>query len=322
ALMGIPVPQREKRIRSVADVIKEHTGNFGANRRKRTVDTAKERLAHVSRLLGGVLIPDLTEKTVREYISTRTAEGASGRTVNMEVGALSRAIGRQWSQLWPKLKKLDERTDVGKALSPAEEERLLSVLNTTKSQLGQTFVRIALLTGMRYSEILDLTWERVDVSKRVVTVGRAKTAAGSGRQIPMNDALRALLTTHADWYVSRFGECRPDLFLFPFGSPRPCDPTRPATTMKTFWETVRRRAKVQCRFHDLRHTVATKMAEHGVPESTMKALLGHMSRAMLERYSHIRMAAKRDAVECLNTPATASGAPPKVPPANETVKPN
>jgi hypothetical protein len=41
------------------------------------------------------------------------------------------------------------------------------------------------------------------------------------------------------------------------------------------------------------------MAEAGIPESTMLALMGHMSRAMLERYSHIRMAAKRIAVESL-----------------------
>lgn len=42
------------------------------------------------------------------------------------------------------------------------------------------------------------------------------------------------------------------------------------------------------------------MAEAGVPETTMLALLGHMSRAMLERYSHIRMARKREAVEALS----------------------
>ncbi len=57
----------------------------------------------------------------------------------------------------------------------------------------------------------------------------------------------------------------------------------------------------RCRLHDLRHTAATKMAEAGIPESTMLALMGHMSRAMLERYSHIRMAAKREAVEALST---------------------
>ena len=56
---------------------------------------------------------------------------------------------------------------------------------------------------------------------------------------------------------------------------------------------------MRCRFHDLRHTVATKMAEAGIAESPMLAIMGHMSRAMLERYSHIRVQAKRDAVEAL-----------------------
>ena len=42
------------------------------------------------------------------------------------------------------------------------------------------------------------------------------------------------------------------------------------------------------------------MAEAGIPDSTMLSLMGHMSRAMLERYSHIRMAAKREAVESLS----------------------
>ena len=51
-----------------------------------------------------------------------------------------------------------------------------------------------------------------------------------------------------------------------------------------------------CRLHDLRHTFATGLAERGVSEGTMLALMGHMSRAMLERYSHIRMCAKRHAV--------------------------
>jgi hypothetical protein len=64
-------------------------------------------------------------------------------------------------------------------------------------------------------------------------------------------------------------------------------------------EPLRKRAGVQRRLHDLRHTAETKMAEAGVPESTMLALLGHMSRAMMDRYSHIRMAAKREAVEAL-----------------------
>lgn len=45
----------------------------------------------------------------------------------------------------------------------------------------------------------------------------------------------------------------------------------------------------------------TKMAEAGTPEHTMLAIAGYMSRAMLERYSHIRMTAKREAVQSLRT---------------------
>jgi integrase len=132
-----------------------------------------------------------------------------------------------------------------------------------------------------------------------VTVGKAKTSSGTGRQIPMNPQLFEVFSAHAEWFTRRFGDTRPAYYLFPFGKPTPNDPTRPITDMTSAWEALRKRAGVQCRLHDLRHTAATKMAEAGVPESTTLALMGHMSRAMMERYSHIRMAAKREAVEAL-----------------------
>ena len=166
------------------------------------------------------------------------------------------------------------------------------------------FLRVALLTGMRSGEISTLTWGQVDLAKRCITVGRAKTSSGTGRQIPMNLELFYVLSKHAEWYTDRFGGVNQGFYIFPFGKPVPNDPTRPTTTMKTAWGTLRERAGVNCRLHDLRHTAATKMAEAGVPESTMLLLMGHMSRAMLERYSHIRMAAKRDAVEALSTGQT------------------
>jgi integrase len=220
----------------------------------------------------------------------------------MELGELSRAIGKDWSVLWPDVRKLEERKDVGRALSPDEERRLLAMLavaSPNSSPLLGTIIRIALLTGMRIGEILELTWAQVNLASRMVTVGRAKTEAGSNRDIPMNENLLAVFHAHAGWYTERFGATLPEHYLFPFGSPQPNDPTRHVTDISNAWSALRKRAGVKCRIHDLRHTVATKMAEAGVPEGTMKALLGHMSRAMLERYSHIRTKAKREAVESL-----------------------
>ncbi len=53
------------------------------------------------------------------------------------------------------------------------------------------------------------------------------------------------------------------------------------------------------RFHDLRHQSITEMAEAGVPEAAMQSIAGHLSKKMLDHYSHVRMVAKRQAVQAL-----------------------
>jgi integrase len=146
-------------------------------------------------------------------------------------------------------------------------------------------------------------------------VGKAKTAAGTGREIPMNADLVDVLASDRSWFSDRFGELNADHYVFPFGSRATADPARYLRDIKTSWQNLKRRTGIDCRFHDLRHTVATKMAEAGISESTMLALLGHMSRAMLERYSHVRMAAKRKAVEALCLPK-----PTRVPTLSPTIK--
>jgi integrase len=306
-LAGMPVEKRQNRILSVSDVVKVYLGHYGINHREQSVLFANGRLAHVKRLLANTLLPDLTEKAIRGYIKTRLDEGAAGRTINMEVGELSRAVGQPWSVLWPRVRKLEERRDVGRALSAEEERRLLNTVDGMRSPLIGTFIRIALLTGMRAGEIVSLTWRQVDLSARVVTVGRAKTSSGTGRQIPMNPELFDVLSAHAAWFTKRFETTDPEHYLFPFGKPMPQDPTKHITDITSAWDALRGASGIRCRLHDLRHTAATKLAEAGVPESTMLALMGHMSRAMLERYSHIRMAAKRDAVQSLSLPRTGAG---------------
>jgi integrase len=137
---------------------------------------------------------------------------------------------------------------------------------------------------------------QVDLMGKTITVGRAKSANGTGRIIPINDDLASILAAHRAWFLKEFGEPEPDHHLFPWGKPVPSDPMQHATDITWGWDELRKDTGVRCRLHGLRHTFATRLAENGVSESTMLALMGHMSRAMLERYSHIRMAAKRDAV--------------------------
>jgi integrase len=296
AATGMPTEQKTNRIRTVAEVVKPYLAGYELNHRAKSVLFSRGRLAHVRRILGTILLSDLTEDRILGYIRQRQGEKVSGRTINMEVGELSRAIGHPWSLLWPKVRKLEERKNVGRALSSEDQHTLLDGLKDRRTPHLSTLVPLLLLTGMRAGEALSLTWGQVDLIDRTLTVGRAKTSNGTGRTIPINDELGGILATHRAWFGERFGEPDADHHLFPFGKPVPSDPSRHATDITWGWDELRKDTGVRCRLHDLRHTFATRLAENGASESTMLALMGHMSRAMLERYSHIRMAAKRDAV--------------------------
>jgi integrase len=260
----------------------------------------KERTPHVTRILGNVSLLDVDEERVLAYMRTRRDEGVGNRIVNMELLCLSRAMGNTWADLWPNVPKLEEPTDVGRALSPEEEGRILGAAAKNRSPYIVPFVHIALCTGMRHDEIRTLQLNRIDLANRELRVGKAKTAAGRGRGIPMNDDLYTAIAEQVEWLEKTFGPPKPEWYLFPFCQVvKPIDPTRPVTTIKSAWQSVKEAAGVECRFHDLRHTAATKMAENDTPEETMKALLGHMSKKMIERYSHIRAAARRRAVQGL-----------------------
>ncbi len=101
----------------------------------------------------------------------------------------------------------------------------------------------------------------------------------------MNSALFATLSGQAARIAVLLGRpVEPGWYVFPLCDRRKVvDAEKHATAIKTAWTSVREAAGVQCRFHDLRNTACTKGAEGGVPEATMKALMGHMSVAMLER---------------------------------------
>jgi len=158
-------------------------------------------------------------------------------------------------------------------------------------------IALALNATLRRGEIESLRWGQIDFIKNGLVVGRSKTDAGTGRTIPINSELRAVLEAYRNWYKQKVAPPEPDHYVFPFGSNRKWNPSRHITTLKSAWENVRAKAGLKARFHDLRHTAITNLCESGAPEATVMAIAGHVSRRMLERYAHIRTEAKRQAVE-------------------------
>jgi integrase len=126
--------------------------------------------------------------------------------------------------------------------------------------------------------------------------GKGEDHAGEGRSVPLSDEVYEALLAHRSWYVKRFGEIRPEWHVFPWGKPRPSNPTRHITSFKTAWKTVKKKAKVDGRWHDNRHILITELAETGAGDETIMQIAGHVDRQMLQHYSHIRKKAKREAL--------------------------
>ena len=132
------------------------------------------------------------------------------------------------------LTEITAKTPVCSVISVTESwTKLLDAVGKKKCwHIAAAIIRIALLTGMRAGEIRTLTWAQVDLARPIATVGRSKTAAGSGRQIPMNSDLFEVLSAHAAWFTSRFGQALPEQYLFPSGKRAPSDPSKPMLELK------------------------------------------------------------------------------------------
>ena len=288
---------REERISSVKELGRAYLDDYKL--RHRSAVFADYAVGNVLRNLGPMMAVDVTEKTVSAYQTTRLREKAAPKTINEEVGFLLRLLGDAGDIIRTRLRRrktlrLAVPRGPGKAYTPEQKAAMLDAAKGARSPL-----MLALNAGMRDAEIRGLQWERLDLSKAVLTVGDSKTEAGEGRTIPLNSTLLEAMLEHAKWYTKRFGTIRPEWYVFPYGRPRPKDPTRPMVSLKTSWSNVRKKAAVNGRWHDNRHTLITDLAESGAGDETIRDIAGHVSKQMLKHYSHIRMEAKRRALESI-----------------------
>jgi integrase len=275
----------------------------------------KTNLGHLLPVLGQRLLSDIDANDIGRYQQGRLTEKAAPKTVNLEVGTLRAILRRHrlWANIQPDVRMLSTPDDIGKALTPQDEKKLLDACAESRSRSLLPAVLVALNTGMRYSELRLLHWEQVDLHKRTVRVGKSKTEAGAGRTIPLNDRATKVVQFWADQFADR----KPDHFVFPserYGAAgdkfEPCvhsvDPTRAINSWKESWESAKTHAKVTIRFHDLRHTCVTRMLEGGVPLSVVASILGWSAATtarMAKRYGHIGQVAQRQAVAILDRPA-------------------
>ena len=192
-------------------------------------------------------------------------------------------------------KNLELRT-----LSPEQVHRLLEVAEGSEYK---PIIHLALLTGLRRSELLGLTWSSVDllgaslqvtqslhwVRDRQEFVTEAPKSARGKRNIALSPEATALLRTHMEDETAKallFGRTLTDedyVFTRVDGFPR-----QPDSVTHGFLAIARKTGLQRVRFHDLRHTHASLMLAGGVHPKVVSERLGHSSvNITLDQYSHV-----------------------------------
>jgi integrase len=246
-----------------------------------------KRGAHVERYLiktlkvhfGKYRVSDLTAEDAERYKAVRSAlvkPATINRELTLAKHLLTKAV--EWKVIadnpFHGVRNLKVQRHVERVLGYDEENKLLDACNHVRAQHLRPVVVLALNTGMRRGELLSLEWARVDLSQRTIRVINAKSEAGN-RIIPMNMAVHTELSELAKAALS------------PLVFPSNRKPGGKFLDLKKgFGKAVKLAGIPHLRFHDLRHTFATRLVRAGVDIVTVQNLLGHSKITMTARYAH------------------------------------
>ncbi len=248
-------------------------------------------------LFGDRLIHTITPGMIEAYREQRrTAPGFRGATVkvatvNRDLALLkhlfSVAIRDGWLEKNPvsrvKLEKENNARD--RVLSPEEFDRL----QAHASPHLQAMNLMAYQTGMRRGEILNLTWNRVDLKGRLIRLAAEDTKTNDARLVPLTDDLTTRLK---DLYKVRYLN-EPHVFLVNGKS---------VQSIKTTFHAACRRAGIHgFHFHDFRHTAVTNMRRAGIDHLTIMRITGHKTLEVFKRYNSFLEGDLREAAHRFNT---------------------
>ena len=244
------------------------------------------------------LLRDITPKLIAEYKSKRREEQAAAKTVNSELALLSHAFKRavaewEWTDKNPVIGVSRERVDnhIERWLTLQEEKALLDA----SPDWLQEIILFAINTGLRQSEILDLEWPRVDLFRRTITLLKQKNK--SVDTLPVNARALEVLTARAKVrsLVSDF------VFANNEGKRRDA-----RNLLRAFYIARDEAGITNFRFHDLRHTFATRLVQAGVDVYTVQKLGRWKTIQMVMRYAHHYPESLRPGIEALDRVGTLS----------------
>ncbi len=241
---------------------------------------------------GDYTLTEISPRLINEFMQMRKAK-VKPATITRQMTIMKRAYNiaiRKWEWVdnnpvarvqMPRANNARDRW-----LTLEEEARLLEAC----APWVRLIVEVALNTGMRMGEILALTHKAVDLSRRTVTVFKSKN--GERRTIPLNDTVWELFRAKA-----KVRSLKTEYIFYTANHA----PYYHANVRRGFEVALKKAGIEGFRFHDLRHTFATRLVQSGVDLYKVGKLLGHRDIRMTQRYSHHSPESLRDGVMILDT---------------------
>ena len=236
-------------------------------------------------------IADITPLDIEKLKQSLIKKGLKNSSVNRYYSSLCKAfnliiINKRLNMLNPckMVSKLKEDNEILRYLTENEEERLMKEL----SEHLRPIVICALTTGLRLSNILNLKWEAINLEMGFLEVLKQDNKGHKKIQIPLSGKFRVELEKIG---IKQKGY----VFINP-------DTNKPYTTIKTGFNRALERAGIEnFRFHDLRHTVGTRLVSRGADLLTVKEYLAHSNLATTQRYMHPIKENMKRAVDILDS---------------------
>lgn len=198
--------------------------------------------------------------------------------------AILRAAEREWK--WLEKAPVSKIPSVrNKRVRWLEKEEAKRLIDECPEPL-KSVVKFALATGLRRSNIINLEWQQIDMQRRVAWVNPEESKSNRAIGVALNDTacrvLRDQIGNHHKWmFVHTKAWHRPDGSLTPAVRKMRVDDGRA-------WNAACKRAGIEdFRFHDLRHTWASRLIQSGVPLSVLQEMGGWESIEMVRRYAHL-----------------------------------
>lgn len=276
-MRGLPETRPKMDSPQFAEFVERYADYAKTN--KRGFYNERYRLEQLKKFFGKRKLSDLTRWDA-ETFKTEMSRFLAPASVNRLLGNLKHIMSMavEWGVLavspFARVKLLQVPRRTERILTKDEEARLLAACEQVRTPHLRQLVTIALNTGMRKGEIHSLRWEHLDIPNRSIHVLNGKTER-SNRHIPMNDAVFEVVSE------LQFG--RKNDFVFPSTRKNGEQLRDPK---KGFAKALRLAQIPHLRFHDLRHTFATRIVHAGVDIITLKDLLGHTKITTTARYTH------------------------------------